>query len=109
MTETQAMANSVSGGSRSEAWPPLPLAAWQDTYATLHMWTQVIGKIRTVQSAWINHSWHVTLYATARGLTTSPLPHGTRTFQIDFDFIEHQLVVATSDGDLRKLPLAPMT
>ena len=74
-----------------DAWPDLPLDAWSDTYATLHLWTQIVGKIRLAQSPWINHSWHVTLYVTARGLTTSPIPHGTRTFQIDFDFIDHQL------------------
>jgi hypothetical protein len=92
-----------------EAWPSLPLAEWRDTYATLHMWTQIVGKIRLVQTPWVNHSWHVTLYVTARGLTTSPIPHGTRTFEIDFDFIEHQLVVRSSDGAQRTLALAPRT
>src|SRR5881409_1312090 len=69
----------------AETWPSLPLEAWSDTCATLHMWTQIVGKIRLTQSPWVNHSWHVTLYVTARGLTTSPIPHGTRMFQIDFD------------------------
>ncbi|HEU5179403.1 MAG TPA: DUF5996 family protein [Candidatus Polarisedimenticolia bacterium] len=82
----------------STAWPPLPLEAWSDTYATLHMWTQIVGKIRLAQSPWMNHGWHCTFYVTARGLTTSPVPHGSRTFQIDFDFIGHQLTVLTSDG-----------
>ena len=91
----------------TEAWPSLPLAEWQDTYATVHMWTQIVGKIRLTQSPWINHSWHVTLYVTSRGLTTSPIPHGTRTFQIDFDFIDHQLVVRSSDGARRTLALVP--
>ena len=91
----------------SAAWPSLPLAAWQDTYATVHMWTQIVGKIRLVQTPWINHSWHVTQYVTARGLTTSPIPHGTRTFEIDFDFIDHQLVVRSSDGARRTLALVP--
>jgi len=91
------------------AWPSLPLAAWSDTCATLHLWTQIVGKIRLAQSPWTNHSWHVTLYPTARGLTTSPIPHGARTFQIDFDFIAHRLVVQTSDGGNGGLPLQPQS
>lgn len=82
-----------------ETWPELPLEAWSATFATLHLWTQIVGKIRLTQSAWINHSWHTTLYVTARGLTTSPIPYGTRTFQIDFDFISHMLVIQTGDAD----------
>ena len=81
-----------------EIWPSLPLEAWSDTCATLHMWTQIVGKIRLTQSPWINHSWHVTLYVTARGLTTSPIPYGSRTFEIDFDFIGHELTIRSSDG-----------
>ena len=92
-----------------DAWPPLPFADWRDTCATLHLWTQVVGKVRLVQSPWTNHSWHVTLYVTPRGLTTSPIPHGTRTFSIDFDFIDHRLIVETSDGGVRTLPLRPQT
>ncbi len=84
--------------SDAETWPSLPLEAWSDTCATLHMWTQIVGKIRLTQSPWINHSWHVTLYVTARGLTTSPIPYGSRTFQIDFDFIGHELTIRSSDG-----------
>lgn len=84
--------------SNAEAWPSLPLDAWSDTCATLHMWTQIVGKIRLAQSPWVNHSWHVTLYVTARGLTTSPIPYGNRTFQIDFDFIGHQITIESSDG-----------
>ena len=95
--------------TRDDAWPSLRVEDWSDTYATLHMWTQIVGKIRLVQTPWINHSWHVTLYVTARGLTTSPIPHGTRTFQIDFDFIAHRLVIRASDGGERTLPLAPRT
>jgi hypothetical protein len=83
----------LSPAMRSQAWPRLPLEAWSDTCATLHMWTQIVGKIRLAQSSWINHSWHVTLYVTARGLSTSPIPHDIRTFQIDFDFIDHRIVV----------------
>jgi hypothetical protein len=88
------------------AWPELPTAAWRDTYATLHLWTQIVGKIRLTKSPWLNHSWHVTLYVTARGLTTSPVPDGLRTFQIDFDFIDHALRISTSDGAERQFALA---
>ena len=84
--------------SRLETWPSLPLDAWSDTYATLHRWMQIVGKIRLAQSPWLNHSWHVTLYVTATGLTTSAIPHGNRTFQIDFDFVDHRLLVHSSDG-----------
>ena len=90
-----------------EAWPSLPFPEWKDTYATLHMWTQIVGKIRLAQSPWVNHSWHVTLYVTARGLTTSPIPHNSRTVQIDFDFLDHQLLIQTSDGARTTMPLAP--
>lgn len=88
------------------AWPELPLAAWRDTCETLHLWTQVVGKIRYARSPWLNHSWHVTLYVTARGLTTSPIPDGTRSFQIDFDFIDHVLRISTSEGAERQFALA---
>lgn len=94
---------------RGEAWPSLPLEAWADTCATLHLWTQIVGKVRLAQSPQLNHSWHVTLYVTARGLTTSPIPYGLRTFQIDFDFIAHELAVQTSDGGTETLPLAPQS
>jgi uncharacterized protein DUF5996 len=83
---------------RPESWPSLPLEAWSDTYATLHRWLQIIGKIRLAQSPWINHSWHVTLYVTSIGLTTATIPYGDRTFQIDVDFVEHRLIVRDSDG-----------
>lgn len=92
--------------SRSQQWPSLDYEAWKETCATLHMWTQIVGKIRMSQTPWINHSWHVTLYVTARGLTTSPIPYGARTFQIDFDFIEHLLSIETSDGAAKTMPLA---
>jgi hypothetical protein len=93
--------------SASQApWPELPTAAWRETYATLHLWTQIIGKIRLVRSPWLNHSWHVALYVTARGLTTSPIPDGVRTFQIDLDLIDHALRVSTSDGAQRQFALA---
>src|ERR1700694_5730148 len=90
----------------SEPWPALPYAAWADTCATLHLWTQVIGKIRLARAPWLNHSWHVALYVTARGLTTSPIPDGARSFQIDFDFIDHDLRISTSDGATRQFALA---
>jgi hypothetical protein len=88
-------------------WPALSYAAWKDTCSTLHLWTQIVGKIRLMQTPWINHSWHVTLYVTARGLTTSPIPYGGRDFQIDFDFVDHVLWVRTSDGYFRQIMLAP--
>ena len=80
------------------AWPELPLAGWRETYETLHLWTQIVGKIRLARAPWLNHSWHVALYVTARGLTTSPIPDGAGTFQIDFDFIDHEL----ADFDQRR-------
>jgi len=92
-----------------QTWPTLPLEAWSETYATLHLWTQIVGKIRLVQSPWVNHGWHCTLYVTARGLTTSPVPHGSRTFQIDFDFIGHQLTVLSSDGLTGGVALEPQS
>lgn len=100
------MANN-SPGVAPEAWPELPLAAWQDTRDTLHMWTQIAGKIRLARMPWINHSWHVPLYITTRGLTTSAIPDGSRTFQIDFDFLTHELVIGTSDGATAKVMLEP--
>ena len=86
-------------------WPELPTAAWRETCATLHLWTQIIGKIRLARAPWLNHSWHVALYVTARGLTTSPIPDGVRTFQIELDFIDHLLRISTSDGATRQLAL----
>ncbi|HBL57596.1 MAG TPA: hypothetical protein DDZ80_03280 [Cyanobacteria bacterium UBA8803] len=91
----------------TDIWPSLPLEAWQDTYATLHMWTQIIGKIRFAQTPWINHSWHIPLYVTAWGLTTSTIPYGGRVFQIDFDFIDHGLLIQTSEGTRRTIALYP--
>ncbi len=89
--------------------PELPYAAWQDTCSTLQLWTQIVGKIRLAQTPWLNHSWHTTLYLTARGLSTSPVSAGHRMFQIDFDFIEHVLEVRTADGGERKIELRPRT
>jgi hypothetical protein len=92
-----------------ETWPDLPLDAWRDTYATLHMWLQIVGKVRLTQNPWVNHSWHVTLYPTATGLTTSLIPHGSRAFQIDFDFLRHRLAVQSSDGRLGDFALEPQS
>jgi hypothetical protein len=91
----------------SDIWPQLEFAQWKDTCATLHMWTQVIGKIRLALAPWTNHSWHVTLYLTARGLTTSPIPHGQQVFEIQFDFIDHNLRILTADGQLKTISLEP--
>jgi hypothetical protein len=91
----------------SEQWPSLPLEAWQDTLATLHLWTQIVGKIRLVQSPWVNHAWHVTLYVTPRGLSTGLVPHAQDNFQIDFDFVSHELIVQSCNGRAARLPLRP--
>jgi uncharacterized protein DUF5996 len=93
----------------TERWPALPYAAWKETRDTLHLWTQVVGKVRLALTPWLNHSWHVTLYVTARGLTTSPIMGGGGSFQIDFDFIDHVLWVRTSGGHFRQLMLRPMS
>jgi hypothetical protein len=91
--------------SRQTSWPELPLLSWRDTCATLQLWTQIAGKIRLTLSPWLNHSWHVTLYVTARGLSTSPIPYAARNFEIEFDFIDHVLRVSTSDGATRQFAL----
>src|SRR3954470_9769807 len=105
MEDVMAAAGSEGRMTGQEAWPALPFEAWQDTAATLHMWTQIVGKIRLALSPPVNHWWHVALYVTARGLTTSPIPHGDRTFQIDFDFLDDVLRIDTNDGALRTIPL----
>lgn len=89
------------------AWPELPYTAWKDTYATLHLWTQIAGKIRLARTPWLNHSWHVVLYVSARGLTTSPIPFGDRSFQLDFDFLDHVLRASVSDGGQKEIALFP--
>ena len=99
----------LSEADRTQFWPPLPFAEWQATAETLHMWTQIVGKIRLALTPWINHSWHVTLYLTSRGLTTSAIPHGFHVFEIRFDFISHELRLLKSDGALRVLPLRPQS
>ncbi len=98
-----------SSGHRDAVWPALPLQAWEATYATLHRWMQIVGKIRLRYSPWVNHSWHATLYVTASGLSTSPIPYDTRTFQIDLDFIRHELIVLVADGTSGRFPLQPQS
>jgi len=94
--------------AREERWPELPAAAWRETRDTLHLWTQVVGKVRLARTPWLNHSWHVALYVTARGLSTLPIPDGVRSFEIEFDFVDHALWIRTSDGESRRLALAAM-
>jgi hypothetical protein len=92
-----------------ENWPALPLEEWQDTYATLHMWTQIVGKVRMRLSPPVNHWWHVALYVDVRGLTTPPMRVGSDWFAIRFDFLDHRLVLETSSGGRRTLPLKPQS
>jgi hypothetical protein len=98
----------ISKGEAIERWPELPLEAWKDTCDTLHMWTQIIGKVRMVLSPYMNHWWQVPLYVTAYGLTTSPIPSGGEggsTFEVHFDFVDHNLLIVASDGTMKALPL----
>ena len=90
-----------------ECWPALPLDEWKDTYATLHMWTQIVGKVRLALTPLVNHWWNVPLYVDPRGLTTSAIPYGNEAFEIRFDFLDHQLVLQTNEGLRKTLPLAP--
>jgi len=92
-----------------ESWPDLPYDAWRDTRDTLHLWTQIVGKVRLFLTPWLNHSWHVPFYVTARGLTTSPIYYGHRSLEIAFDFNEHVLDFTTSEGDRRRMSLGPRT
>ncbi len=94
---------------RDVAWPALPYEEWQPTAETLHLWTQIAGKIRLKLTPWINHSWHVTLYLTARGLTTSPIPYGPHSFELRFDFLDHHLRILKSDGGERRIELRPQS
>jgi hypothetical protein len=91
----------------TEAWPALPLAAWQETYDTLHMWTQILGKIRLKLTPHVNHWWEVPFYLTSRGLTSTPIPYGDSTFDATFDFIDHVLVLQTSGGRTETIALRP--
>jgi hypothetical protein len=96
-------------GPQDEAWPDLPYSAWKETSATLHLWTQIVGKVRLALTPWLNHSWHVPLYVTARGLTTSPIPTQDRSFEIAFDFNAGVLDITASDGAEMQVALAPRT
>jgi len=93
--------------TENEHWPSLPYEEWKDTYATLHMWTQIVGKIALAQAPPLNHSWSVSLLLTPRGLITHTLPYGRRTFTMEFDFLDHRLVIRTSDGGVSQVKLAP--
>src|SRR5215203_5459287 len=97
----------VESLSREERWPTLPLEAWDDTRETLHMWTQIVGKLNVELAPFQNQLWHTALHLTARGLTTRPLPYGGSLFQVDFDFVDHNLAIVTSEGSRKLLPLYP--
>lgn len=101
------MADPLHNTLVNTTWSSLPVVAWQDTYATLHLWTQIIGKIRLALAPKLNHWWHSTLYVTPRGLTTSSIPYNTRTFAISFDFLTHHLQIETSDGITKRIALVP--
>jgi hypothetical protein len=98
-----------ASSSSNEVWPALPQSAWSDACATLQLWMQIVGKTRLALTPPINHTWNVTLYPTVRGVTTSPMPYGTLMLQVDFDFIDHILIVQTSDGNRQTIPLESMT
>src|SRR6202035_5805237 len=107
LQQTQPKSVATVNADQPECWPALSLDSWKDTYATLHMWSQMVGKVRLALTPLVNHWWNVPLYVSARGLTTSPIPYGERSFELRFDFLKHQLVLETSDGALKTLPLAP--
>src|SRR5260370_42152413 len=107
--EKMAAIEGMEPTDRSEAWPALPLSEWADTYATLHMWSQIVGKVRLALSPRLNHWWEVPYYVSGRGLTTSPIPYEKGIFEMQFDFIDHKLNVMTNAGEIRSLPLAPRT
>ena len=104
----QSQTFSTMNGIRGDVWPALPYEAWKDTYATLHMWTQVVGKVALARAPPLNHSWSIAMQVTPRGLSTRTLPHGDRTFSIQFDFIHHRLLIHASD-ETRELALRPQT
>ncbi len=100
---------SANEGREGSAWPELDFAAWRETCETLHLWTQIVGKVRLVQMPWLNHSWHVTFSVSPRGLTTGNIPYGSRSFRIEFDFIDHRLTIESSNGGRRAFALVPMS
>jgi hypothetical protein len=99
----------TSNVDRPECWPALPLDSWRETYATLHMWTQIVGKVRMRLTQLVNHWWNVPLYVSSRGLTTSNIPYGARSIEIRFDFVAHRLVLECSDGLVKEFALRPMS
>jgi hypothetical protein len=102
-----AVASGRERGVNDELWPALPYDEWKDTYATLHMWTQVVGKVALALAPPLNHSWAIALHLAPRGLTTRVLAHGARSFTMEFDFVDHELLIRTTDGDRRALKLEP--
>src|SRR4030095_2062298 len=107
---TQSVRRRVSPNRLMDAaWPSLPFIEWQETCETLHMCTQIVGKVRLAQSPMINHWWQTPFYVTSRGLTTSAMPYGERSFQIDFDFIDHELRIEAGDGAAHSFPLRPQS
>jgi len=109
MTPDSASARPVPDAEDPGPWPPLPWEAWRESCATLHMWTQIVGKVRKELTPWINHSWGAVLYVTPRGLTTSAVPHGDGGFEVRFDFVEPELVVRTHRQEERRFPLEPIS
>lgn len=103
------MPHSVTLADSSECWPAIHLAEWKDTYATLHMWTQIVGKIRLALTPRLNHWWNVPLYLSPRGLTTSTIPYGNRGFEMEFDFLDDRLVIHSSDSKTASVALSPRT
>lgn len=93
----------------TSSWPDIPFEPWKESCATLHLWTQIVGKYRLARTPWINHSWHATFYVTSRGLTTSPIPAGARDVQFDFDLIDHKLIGSVTDGSKGFFVLEPMS
>jgi hypothetical protein len=107
MGDEMTTSTAVADRRRATVWPSLPLAEWQDTLDTLHRWVQMVGKTRLALAPPVNHWWHVALYLSSRGLTTSPMPHGNRTLEVELDFVDHNLVLRTSDGATRAIALVP--
>jgi hypothetical protein len=99
--------NTMGQRETNELWPSLPYEAWSETRHTLHLWTQIVGKVRLALSPQLNHWWQVPLYITSRGMTTSPIPYRRASFEVVFDFIDHNLIILTSDGTIKSLPLLP--
>jgi len=99
----------TSSDTRSTGWPALPYETSSDTLETMHLWAQIVGKVRLALSPWVNHSWQATLYPTAHGLSTGLIPHGRRSFELEFDFVDHRLRATPADGPDWQMPLMPRT